>query len=90
MAESTHAVSLKLIHAEQLERVADEMEEWYRAGACDGFILQPAYLPGSLDDICALLVPELQQRGLFQTEYQGTTLRDHLGMARPKSRYAKD
>ena len=73
-----------------VKRVADEMEEWFRAGACDGFILQPAYLPGSLDEACTLLVPELQKRGLFQTEYKGATLRDHLGLARPKSRYAKD
>jgi alkanesulfonate monooxygenase len=71
-------------------RVADELEEWYRAGACDGFILQPAYLPGSLDEACTLLIPELQRRGLFQTEYRGKTLRDHLGLARPRSRYAKD
>ena len=73
-----------------VKRVADEMEAWFRAGACDGFILQPAYLPGSLDEACTLLVPELQKRGLFQTEYKGVTLRDHLGLARPKSRYAKD
>jgi alkanesulfonate monooxygenase len=73
-----------------VKRVADEMEAWFRAGACDGFILQPAYLPGSLDEACTLLVPELQKRGLFQTEYKGVTLRDHLGLSRPKSRYAND
>ena len=72
-----------------MKRVADDLEEWFRAGACDGFIMQPAHLPGSLDEISTLLIPELQRRGLFQTEYRGTTLRDHLGLARPKSRYDK-
>ena len=70
-----------------MKRVADEMEEWFRAGACDGFILQPAYLPGSLNDVTELLVPELQRRGLFRTQYEGRTLRDNLGFARPKSRW---
>ena len=70
-----------------VKRVADEMEEWFRAGACDGFILQPAYLPGSLNDVTELLVPELQRRGLFRTQYEGKTLRDNLGFARPKSRW---
>jgi alkanesulfonate monooxygenase len=69
-------------------QVADEMEHWFRSGACDGFILQPSYLPGELDDLAALLIPELQRRGLVRVGYDGTTLRDHLGLARPKSRYA--
>lgn len=69
--------------------VADEMEHWFRLGACDGFILQPSYLPGELDDVCQQLVPELQRRGLTRTGYDGPTLRDHLGLARPKSRYAR-
>lgn len=69
--------------------VADEMEHWFKLGACDGFILQPSYLPGELDDVSQLLVPELQRRGLTRAGYEGTTLRDHLGLKRPKSRYAK-
>lgn len=68
--------------------VADEMEHWFRLGACDGFILQPSYLPGELDDVCQQLVPELQRRGLTRIGYEGPTLRYHLGLKRPKSRYA--
>jgi FMN-dependent oxidoreductase (nitrilotriacetate monooxygenase family) len=64
-------------------QVADELEEWFRAGACDGFIIRPSYLPGSMEEFVRLVVPELQRRGLFRTEYQGATLRDHLGLARP-------
>lgn len=72
-----------------VKRVADEMEQWFVEGGCDGFITQPAFLPGSMYDFIDLVTPELQRRGLFQTEYRGTTLRDHLGLARPASRYAK-
>ncbi|MGE0630063.1 MAG: NtaA/DmoA family FMN-dependent monooxygenase, partial [Hyphomicrobiaceae bacterium] len=69
-------------------QVADTMQRWFEAGACDGFILQPSYLPGELDDICRWLVPELQSRGIVRSGYQGTTLRENLGLGRPKSRYA--
>ena len=70
-------------------QVADEMQRWFTAGACDGFILQPSYLPGELDDICTLLIPELRTRGLIRVGYDGcTTLRDNLELVRPKSRYA--
>ena len=47
----------------------------------------PPYLPGGLDDFVELVVPELQRRGLFRTEYEGTTLRENLGLQRPQSRY---
>ena len=64
--------------------VADVMEQLGRAaGATDGFMMQFATLPGGLQDFVQLVVPELQRRGLFRTEYAGTTLRDHLGLARP-------
>ena len=69
--------------------VADEMEHWFKLGACDGFILQPGYLPGELDDVCRMLVPELQRRGVLRVGYEGVTLRDHMGLRRPASRYAK-
>lgn len=69
--------------------VADQMEHWFRVGACDGFILQPSYLPGELDEVCTMLVPELQRRGLIRVGYQGTTLREHLELDRPASRYAR-
>lgn len=68
--------------------VADRMEEWFAAGACDGFIVQPPYSPGAVTDFVDLVIPELQRRGLFRREYEGVTLRDHLGLARPASRYA--
>ncbi|MCK1678709.1 NtaA/DmoA family FMN-dependent monooxygenase [Bradyrhizobium sp. 147] len=59
-------------------QVADEMERWVREKACDGFVLIPSHLPAGQTAICKLLVPELQERGLFRTEYQGRTFREHL------------
>ena len=64
------------------------MEEWFRNDGCDGFNLMPPFLPGGLDDFVELVLPELRRRGLFRTEYEGRTLREHLGLARPPSRYA--
>ena len=49
------------------------------AGLADGFMILPAYFPGAFDDFVDLVVPELQRRGLFRTEYEGSTLREHLG-----------
>ncbi len=70
------------------ERIADVMEEWFTTGAADGFNILPPYLPGAFDDFVELVVPELRRRGLFRTEYEGTTLRENLGLPRPQSRYA--
>ena len=56
------------------------MEDWFRKEACDGFTVMPPYIPGALDDFCKLVIPELQRRGLFRTEYTTTTLRDHFGL----------
>lgn len=61
--------------------VADEMEYWFKEGACDGFNMQSATMPASLDAIISKLVPELQRRGLFRTEYEGQTLRENLGLS---------
>jgi alkanesulfonate monooxygenase len=69
------------------QRIADHIEEWFAAGAADGFNMMPPYLPGALDDFVDAVVPELQRRGLFRTEYQGHTLRDNLGLKRPESRH---
>jgi len=69
-------------------QVADHMQEWFLNYGVDGFLIQAAYLPGGLDDFVDLVVPELQARGLFRTEYEGTTLRENLGLPRPASRYA--
>jgi alkanesulfonate monooxygenase len=71
------------------QQIADHMEEWFRKDGCDGFNLMPPFLPGGLDDFIELVLPELRKRGLFRTEYEGKTLRDHLGLDRPASRYAK-
>lgn len=69
------------------KQVADMMEEWYRDKACDGFNMVAAYLPGGLEKVVDILIPELQRRGLFRTEYEGTTLRDSLGLPRPENRF---
>jgi alkanesulfonate monooxygenase SsuD/methylene tetrahydromethanopterin reductase-like flavin-dependent oxidoreductase (luciferase family) len=66
------------------EQLADHMQLWFTAGGCDGFNIMPAYFPDELDVFVDQAVPVLQRRGLFRTEYEGTMLRDHLGLARPK------
>ena len=69
-------------------QIADQMEDWFRQDGCDGFNLMPPVLPAGLDDFIDLVLPELRRRGLFRTEYAGRTLREHLGLRRPPSRYA--
>ena len=69
--------------------VADFMQEWFEEEAADGFILMCPTLPASLEDFTRLVVPELQRRGLFRTEYEGNTLREHLGLSWPETRHAK-
>jgi N-acetyl-S-(2-succino)cysteine monooxygenase len=64
------------------QRVADTLEEWFTGHAADGFNILPPYFPGAFADFVDLVVPELQCRGLFRRDYQGTTLRDHFGLAR--------
>ncbi|MGV9616202.1 LLM class flavin-dependent oxidoreductase [Nocardia xishanensis] len=71
------------------EQVADTIEEWFRTGAADGFNVMPPYYPGGLEVFASTVVPILQERGLFRTEYTGTTLRDHFGLARPESQFAR-
>ena len=68
-------------------QVADEMEHWFKDGAADGFNVMPAWLPGSLKDFVDLVIPELQRRGLFRTEYEATTLRGNLGLPKPVNRH---
>ncbi len=63
--------------------IADMMEAYFGAPACDGFVVAPTWLPGSFEDFVRFVVPELQRRGLFRTEYPGTTLRETLGLACP-------
>ncbi|MFI6481059.1 LLM class flavin-dependent oxidoreductase [Nonomuraea sp. NPDC050663] len=68
------------------EQVADAIEHWWRSGAADGFNIMPPVLPSGLEVFVDQVVPILQRRGLFRTEYEGTTLRDHYGLARPANR----
>jgi FMN-dependent oxidoreductase (nitrilotriacetate monooxygenase family) len=63
--------------------VADQMESWVEADACDGFVVAATHSPGAYEDVVRLVVPELQRRERFRTEYTGSTLRDTLGLARP-------
>jgi FMN-dependent oxidoreductase (nitrilotriacetate monooxygenase family) len=67
-------------------QVADELTRWVRAGATDGFNISPYIVPGGLDEIVDWLVPELQERGAYRTEYTSTTLRGHLGLREPLTR----
>ena len=66
------------------EQIADLMEDWFRDGAADGFNVMPPVLPAMLDVFVAEVIPLLQKRGLFRTEYEGVTLRDHYGLDRPE------
>jgi FMN-dependent oxidoreductase (nitrilotriacetate monooxygenase family) len=65
------------------QQVAGQLATIFQDCACDGFVISPAFLPGAFEEFVELVVPELQRRGLFRTEYSGATLRDHLGLARP-------
>ncbi len=65
--------------------IADAMQDWFERGAADGFNLIPPLLPSSLEDFVDQVVPELQRRGLFRKEYEGTTLREHLHLPRPEN-----
>jgi N-acetyl-S-(2-succino)cysteine monooxygenase len=69
------------------QTIADYLEAEVDAGVCDGFVLLTHGLPEDFDDFVSLVVPELQRRGRFRSEYTGATLRDHLGLRRPASRY---
>ncbi|RXZ82498.1 LLM class flavin-dependent oxidoreductase [Paenibacillaceae bacterium] len=66
-------------------QAADFIERWFREGGADGFNILPPLFPSGLDIFVDKVVPELQNRGLFRTAYEGTTLRENLGLARPKN-----
>jgi len=68
------------------KKIADILEEWFTGGMADGFVVMPAYFPGAFDDFVDRVVPELQRRGLYRRDYERTTLRDHLGLARVERR----
>jgi len=69
------------------ETIADEMGTWLVEEAADGFTVVFPFLPQGLDDVVQRLIPELQRRGIFRRDYEGTTLREHLGLPRPKNRF---
>jgi hypothetical protein len=69
-------------------QVADIMQRWFENGAADGFNVMPPLYPQLLDAFVSQVVPILQDRGLFRTEYTGATLRDHYGLPRPESLYS--
>jgi alkanesulfonate monooxygenase len=69
-------------------QIVDAMEQWVDAGAADGFNIIPTHLPGGIEDFVEMVVPEMQRRGRLRKDYQGTTLRENLGLPRPRSGYA--
>nr|MDT0658316.1 LLM class flavin-dependent oxidoreductase [Micromonospora sp. DSM 115978] len=71
------------------ERIADELELWFRDGAADGFTIIPPHLPGGLTDFVDQVVPLLRSRGLFRTRYEGRMLREHYGWHRPANRFTR-
>ncbi|MDF0531357.1 NtaA/DmoA family FMN-dependent monooxygenase [Tsukamurella sp. 8F] len=93
-AETENLTIRELVIAQERERgfvgtpqaIADELARWVRYGASDGFNITPWIVPGGLDDIVDKLVPALQERGAYRTEYAGTTLREHLGLRPPLTR----
>lgn len=70
------------------EKVADLIQEWFEGNGADGFIIGSA-VPNGLNDFVDFVVPILQKRGLFRTEYEAETLRGNLGIPYPENRYAK-
>jgi hypothetical protein len=67
------------------EQIADFIEDWFQDGAADGFNIMPPLLPAQLDMFSAEVIPILQRRRLFRAEYEGSRLREHYGLPRPKS-----
>lgn len=67
--------------------IADQIEEWFEAGAADGFVIMSPFLLNGFRDFVTHVVPELQRRGLYRTAYEGRTLRENLGLKRPANQY---
>ena len=66
------------------KEIADRIEEWWDGRACDGFVVGPTHQPGCFEEFVKFVIPELQRRGIYRTDYSGSTLRDHLGLPHPK------
>jgi FMN-dependent oxidoreductase (nitrilotriacetate monooxygenase family) len=69
-------------------QVAEQMQDWFESRSCDGFVIAATHFPGAFEDFVRLVVPELRLRGIFRSEYTGSTLRENLGLARPVSTFA--
>ncbi|MBD2330056.1 LLM class flavin-dependent oxidoreductase [Alkalinema sp. FACHB-956] len=69
------------------QTIADEMEQWLTEEGSDGFNIMFPFIPEGLNDFVDQVVPELQRRGIFRTEYEGKTLRENLGLARPGNQF---
>ncbi|MCU1523671.1 MAG: xenobiotic compound monooxygenase subunit [Microbacteriaceae bacterium] len=82
-----HAISAPILVGSPSD-IADHLETWFRASAVDGFTVLSAFLGGQFEAFTALVVPELQRRGLFRTGYEGSTLRDHLGLSLVENAHA--
>jgi FMN-dependent oxidoreductase (nitrilotriacetate monooxygenase family) len=65
------------------QQIVDEMEDWLKSQACDGFTIMAPLAPRGLRNFVELVIPELQRRGLHRREYGSGTLRDNLGLERP-------
>jgi len=78
----------QLILLGSYDEIADTMAEWFEKGGGDGFNVMPSFLPGGLSDVAENIVPRLQDRGLFRKEYEGSTLRENLGLRPPAGRDA--
>lgn len=89
MRELVYGFNGTNIYPKSAEAAADEFQEWYESEACDGFIIQFSHGPEGVEEFVDLVVPILRERGLIREEYEGTTLREHLGLKRPKNRYTK-
>lgn len=71
------------------KQIADQLEEWIDKGGADGFNLMMPTFPDALEDFVDLVVPILQERGVFRKDYQGSTLREYLGLSKPESSFSK-
>lgn len=69
------------------EHIADLIQQWHKEEGADGFIIH-SQIPGGLRDFVELVVPILQERGIYRTEYESDTLRGNLGLKIPMNRYA--
>ncbi|NEU32160.1 LLM class flavin-dependent oxidoreductase [bacterium LRH843] len=71
------------------EQIADQLDDWVKNKGADGYNLMFPYLPGSFTEFVDFVIPILQKRGLFREEYEADTLRGHLGLSKPESRYTQ-